>query len=92
MRLAGGLALLVVGVICSIPGVPGPGILMVIAALLILREHFTWARKAVDRVQSRIRWFDRPARATGTVHNLINMVIAPFRSKKDRSNMIRSSD
>lgn len=57
-RIAGGLALLILGAVCSLPGVPGPGILMVIAALVILSEHFRWANTA-------LHWLKTKAKSAG---------------------------
>jgi hypothetical protein len=37
-----------VGLILSIPLVPGPGIVVVILGLLLLSEHFDWARRLLD--------------------------------------------
>ena len=37
-----------VGLILSIPLVPGPGIVVVILGLLLLSEHFYWARRLLD--------------------------------------------
>jgi hypothetical protein len=58
LRIAGGLALLVAGLICAIPGVPGPGIPMIVFALLILSDHFIWAKSVLD-------WMRAKARAAG---------------------------
>ena len=55
LRVAGGFVLLVAGLICAIPGVPFPGIAMVVIALLILSDHFTWAKTALDWVRTKSR-------------------------------------
>jgi uncharacterized protein (TIGR02611 family) len=44
-RIVAGFTLLVVGLILSLPGVPGPGLLIAIGGLAILSEHFRWARR-----------------------------------------------
>ncbi len=58
VRAFAGLALLAVGIICSIPGVPGPGIATIVVALLILSEHYSWAMRALE-------WIRKKARQTG---------------------------
>ena len=62
LRITLGFLLLAVGLFLAIPGVPGPGIAVIILGLVILSNHFEWAlrllhwakRKAaavVDRVK-----------------------------------------
>ncbi len=36
------------GLILAIPGVPGPGIAVMIVGLVILSPHFDWARRALE--------------------------------------------
>ena len=55
LHIVTGLALLVFGLICAVPGVPGPGGVMIVAALLILADHFVWARKALNWMRSKAR-------------------------------------
>lgn len=43
-----GLALLLIGAVLAIPFVPGPGIPLMIIGLVILAEHFPWARRIID--------------------------------------------
>ena len=50
LRMASGIALLVVGALLSLPGVPGPGIPLILVGLWILSDHFTWARRAHEWV------------------------------------------
>lgn len=40
MRLVAGLALLVIGVVLALPGIPGPGILIILLGLWLLSHHF----------------------------------------------------
>ncbi len=47
-RMSLGFVLLGVGVILSLPGVPGPGIAIIILGLVILSDHFHWARRLLD--------------------------------------------
>jgi hypothetical protein len=45
LRLASGFGLLIVGAALALPGVPGPGIPLILLGLWILSGHFVWARK-----------------------------------------------
>ncbi len=51
--MIGGIALLVAGAILALPGVPGPGIALMIAGLVILRDHYKWAARALAWLQKR---------------------------------------
>jgi hypothetical protein len=55
LRLVGGFALLVAGIICAIPGVPGPGLAMIVIALLVLQDYFNWPRKVLTWVRGKVR-------------------------------------
>lgn len=48
LRISLGFALLAVGLILSIPLVPGPGIVVIILGLVILSSHFSWARRLLE--------------------------------------------
>ncbi|MBL8231138.1 MAG: PGPGW domain-containing protein [Bryobacterales bacterium] len=48
LRIFGGFGLLLVGFVLSLPFVPGPGIPLMILGLVILGEHFPWAKRVVD--------------------------------------------
>jgi uncharacterized protein (TIGR02611 family) len=53
-----GFTLLLAGIVMSVPLVPGPGLVLVIAALAILAVEFVWARQLLARVKeqgSRLR-------------------------------------
>ncbi len=54
-RVASGLGLLVVGGILAVPGIPGPGIPIMIVGLVILSDHFVWARRALEWLKKRAR-------------------------------------
>jgi hypothetical protein len=43
-----GFTLVGVGLIMALPGVPGPGIVVIILGLVILAEHYHWARRLLD--------------------------------------------
>ena len=45
-RLVVGFVLMFGGAILSVPGIPGPGILLVVAGLALLGREFHWARRA----------------------------------------------
>jgi len=44
-RIVVGFALLLVGLILSLPMVPGPGIVVIVLALGLLSHEFEWARR-----------------------------------------------
>jgi hypothetical protein len=53
-RVVFGLALMAVGVVLALPGVPGPGILFLLGGLTVLSGEFVWA----DRLRTRIHeWY-----------------------------------
>jgi len=58
-RLVLGLALVLAGVVLAIPGVPGPGLLVMFVGLTVLSTEFEWARRLRDRLHGAFR------RATG---------------------------
>jgi hypothetical protein len=47
-RVVAGSILLVLGVILSLPLVPGPGVLLVVVGLGFLSHEFEWARRLRD--------------------------------------------
>lgn len=48
LRLCGGFLALAAGIVLSIPLVPGPGIPLILFGLLLLSDHFVWARKTLE--------------------------------------------
>jgi hypothetical protein len=54
LKLMAGFVLLVIGGVLSIPGIPGPGIVLILVGLWLLRDHFSWARKALVWAKERI--------------------------------------
>ncbi len=54
-RLVLGLALVIAGVVLAIPGVPGPGLLVVFVGLTVLSTEFEWARRLRDRLRGMFR-------------------------------------
>jgi hypothetical protein len=53
-RVVVGLALLLVGVVLSLPLVPGPGFVFVLAGLTMLGYEFAWARRLRDRIAAEL--------------------------------------
>lgn len=45
LRIMTGFALLIAGIILSVPLVPGPGLLLVVLALGVLSRDFHWAER-----------------------------------------------
>ena len=54
LKIAGGFALLIVGGVLAVPGVPGPGIPLILLGLVLLRERFSWAGRALEWVKAKI--------------------------------------
>ena len=50
-RIAGGIVLIVVGVVLSLPLVPGPGVLCIFGGLTALSGEFDWARRLRERMR-----------------------------------------
>jgi uncharacterized protein (TIGR02611 family) len=63
-RIIFGLVLLVLGLFISIPGVPGPGIVLIVLSFGILSHDFHWA----DRVHTYVKrkWHEVLARRKPT--------------------------
>ena len=55
LRLILGGVLLGVGVILSIPGVPGPGVVVILLGLSVLSTDFEFARRLLARLKSAAR-------------------------------------
>jgi Putative transmembrane protein (PGPGW) len=47
-RVTTGFVLLIIGGLLSLPGVPGPGLLVIALGLWLLSDHFVWARRTLD--------------------------------------------
>jgi hypothetical protein len=54
LRILGGFGLILVGFVLALPFVPGPGIPLMILGLVILGDHFPWARRIVDWGKSKL--------------------------------------
>jgi len=46
LRITGGVLLLIIGVVLMVPGVPGPGLLLIFLGLSVLAVDFVWAHRA----------------------------------------------
>ena len=47
-RILAGLLLVVIGIVLALPGVPGPGLVVIFAGLGVLGGEFDWARRLRD--------------------------------------------
>jgi hypothetical protein len=48
LRICAGFLALLVGAILALPLVPGPGIPLMLVGLVLLSDHFTWAKRCLD--------------------------------------------
>jgi hypothetical protein len=62
LRLFAGFGLLISGGVLALPGVPGPGILLMVAGLALLGDRFAWARRALAWLRCRARQMGDTAR------------------------------
>lgn len=51
-RIVAGMVVLIVGLIMVIPGVPGPGLLVIFLGLSILAVDFVWAHRLKTKIQN----------------------------------------
>jgi hypothetical protein len=71
-RIISGIALLLLGLVFSIPGIPGPGIVLVVLGLGVLSHHFSWAKNIHLRLK--VMWhavlgrYHKDKRATAEKH------------------------
>lgn len=47
-RIVLGAALLLIGLVLALPGVPGPGVVVMFVGLTLLSHEFHWARRLRD--------------------------------------------
>lgn len=52
-RWAAALALIAIGLVLSIPGVPGPGILVILIGIFVLLPESRWLRKKYTALKQR---------------------------------------
>ena len=46
-RVIAGCALLIAGAVLALPGIPGPGLVVILVGLWLLGDHFAWAKRAL---------------------------------------------
>jgi Putative transmembrane protein (PGPGW) len=61
-RILAGFALLLIGGILAFPGIPGPGIPIVLFGLWLLSRHFHWARRTLAWLSEKTAAFRRKKR------------------------------
>lgn len=54
-RITAGVVVITIGIVLSIPGVPGPGLLVIFAGLSILAIDFVWAHRWKTKMQDTAR-------------------------------------
>ena len=57
-----GFALIVLGIVLALPGIPGPGIAIAIGGLAVLATEFEWAERRLEWARDR---FEGAARRAG---------------------------
>ena len=50
-----GVTLILAGIVLSLPFVPGPGVLAILAGLAVLSPHSRWARWILEKLKERFR-------------------------------------
>jgi tellurite resistance protein TerC len=50
-RITSGVIVMIIGVILSVPGVPGPGLVLIFLGLSILAVDFVWAHRLKKKIQ-----------------------------------------
>jgi tellurite resistance protein TerC len=50
-RIVSGVVVLIVGLVLAVPGVPGPGLLLVFIGLSILAVDFVWAHRLKTKLK-----------------------------------------
>jgi hypothetical protein len=56
-ELTAGFGLLLIGGLLALPGIPGPGLLLVAVGLWLLSNHFLWARRLLAWGKERFAHF-----------------------------------
>jgi hypothetical protein len=51
LRVCAGFLVLLVGLLLALPGVPGPGIPLMLFGLVLLSARFAWAKRMLDWVK-----------------------------------------
>lgn len=50
-----GFLVIIIGVILGLPGVPGPGLLVILGGLTILATEFRWAKRLLLKMKAQFR-------------------------------------
>lgn len=58
-KILSGFALLLIGAILALPLVPGPGIPIMVLGLVILSDHFPWAKRIIDWGKAKLEGFTK---------------------------------
>ncbi len=66
LKISAGFALIAVGLVMALPGVPGPGLLIAAGGLALLAEHFHWARRIMDWGKTRLKAAQARAKRRGS--------------------------
>jgi len=53
--LIAGSAVILAGVVLSLPGIPGPGVVVILAGLALLATEFAFARRLLQRLRERAK-------------------------------------
>src|SRR6476659_5127550 len=48
-----GWLLVALGLVLMMPGVPGPGLIILVAGIALLAQHYAWARRILDPLHDR---------------------------------------
>jgi hypothetical protein len=62
VRICGGFLALAVGAVLALPLVPGPGIPLMLVGLVLLSDHFTWAKRCLDWAEQKWKHLRTKAR------------------------------
>ena len=46
-----GFTILLIGLVLSVPGIPGPGILIIIGGLAVLATEYVWAKRYLKKIK-----------------------------------------
>jgi hypothetical protein len=58
-RVISGFALILIGIVLALPLVPGPGIPLIILGLVILSDHFPWAKRLTEWGKAKFEGFTK---------------------------------
>ena len=56
-----GFALMLIGLFLSLPGIPGPGILVMVGGLAVLATEYVWAERMLNMVKTKAEQAKRKA-------------------------------